>query len=233
MSFCRSYKLFETNIDLNYLLNSNLKPFNWTNGHSSLLARILVLGASGGLGTFTIQLLKALGCSHLSVTCSPDANELIKQIADVTEIYDYRNDLERLFSEKEGYFDYVLDFSSTSTGPNERRVLRLLKDDSRSYYITPRSPLLRNADSNGLCLGLLKSLKSAGELTLNGMRMGTNARWAYYEANPSALEQIKTLCESEKIRPTMHRVFDLEQLPLAYEAMSKGHLRGKVVVSVP
>lgn len=195
--------------------------------------RILVLGASGGLGTFTIQLLKALGCSHLTVTCSSDAKEFIKQIADVNEIYDYRNDLDRLFSEKEGFFDYVLDFSSSPTGQNELKLLRLLKRSPCSYYVTPRSPLLKNADQSGLCLGLLKSLKSAGELTWNGLQMGTNARWAYYEANQSALERIKELCESGRIKPTVQQVFDLEQLPLAYETMSKGHLRGKLVISIP
>ena len=92
---------------------------------------------------------------------------------------------------------------------------------------------MKNADESGLCLGLLRSLKSAGELTLNGIQMGTNARWAYYQANQSALERIKELCESDQIKPTIQQVFDLEQLPLAYETMNKGHLRGKVVISIP
>ena len=67
---------------------------------------------------------------------------------------------------------------------------------------------------------------------MNSIRMGTNARWAYYEANQSALEQIKDLCESGRIRPSVQQVYDLQQLPSAYETMNRGHLRGKVVISI-
>jgi len=190
--------------------------------------KVLILGATGGLGTFTVQLLKSFGC-HVSVTCSKDANEFVNQLAKLDAVYDYRN-LDKLFMEKEGYFDYILDYASTSTVDDDSKLFRLLRNNSNSYYLTTRSPLMKNADKNGFFIGLLKSLQSASEMTINSLQMRTNARWAFYETNQSALEYIRKLCETNQIRPVVQQYFDLEQLPLAYQTVYNSHLRGKIVI---
>lgn len=174
--------------------------------------------------------MKAFNCS-LSATCSSDAVELVNKLGvDLNEIYDYKN-LDILLNERKGYFDYILDYSPPSAA-NKSELYSLLKRNSNSYYLTTTSPLLRNSDENGLILGLLKSLKDVSELTLNNFRMNINARWAYYEANQTALEKIKELCESNSIKPVVQHVFNLDQLPLAYETVSNGHLRGKIVIKM-
>lgn len=155
----------------------------------------------------------------------------MNQISDLESVYDY-NDLTNLFMERERYFDYILDYANTPTTDDTSKLFRLLRSDSNSYYITTRSPLMRNADTSGLFIGLFNSLKSASELTMNAFQMNTNARWAYYEANQLALEQIRKLCENGQIKPVIQKCFDLEQLPLAYETVYNSHLRGKIVIKL-
>lgn len=107
-----------------------------------------------------------------------------------------------------------------------------MKSNSNSYYLTTRSPLMKNSDENGLILGLLKSFKNATELRYNSYKMGTNARWTFYETNQTALEKVKELCELNKIKPVIQNIYEFDQLPLAYETVSKGHLRGKIVIKI-
>uniref|UniRef100_A0AAQ4QVV2 NAD(P)H oxidoreductase RTN4IP1, mitochondrial n=1 Tax=Gasterosteus aculeatus aculeatus TaxID=481459 RepID=A0AAQ4QVV2_GASAC len=114
--------------------------------------RVLITGASGGVGTFSIQLLKAWG-AHVTVTCSQNAEGLVRGLG-ADEVVDYTagDSLELL--EMMEKFDVILD---NVGGETEEWATGLLKPWSGAKYVTLVSPLLLQTDSMGLLDGMLQA----------------------------------------------------------------------------
>ncbi|GFO40247.1 reticulon-4-interacting protein 1-like protein, mitochondrial, partial [Plakobranchus ocellatus] len=186
---------------------------------------ILILGGSGGIGTFAVQLCKAWGM-HVTTTCSADAVDLVTSLG-ADEVVDYTQ--EPLWEKLNhlNRFEYILD---TLGGDATDKAAKLLSPWKNSKLVTLNFPLLRNSDELGVVPGLLKSAISAGITTLKGFQSGGSIRWAAFNPNGPALETIRHLVEKGKIRPIVYKVFPFSDVPSAYKQVSEGHLRGKVVV---
>ncbi len=189
--------------------------------------KILVIGASGGVGTFAVQLLKALNYSVVAVS---QEFELVASLgADVVLDYlqpDYEKDLQKL-----GSFDVVLDFAGL--GEKSIKYMQYLRPWSNAKIVTLMSPLLKSTDANGLIPG---SIQTITELAVKNVQSvvshnGSTFRYGYFMPNPYAMKTIKMLVEKGKIRPIVQEEFKLENLPAAYERIDKGHLVGKIVVN--
>ncbi|XP_058468490.1 reticulon-4-interacting protein 1 homolog, mitochondrial-like [Solea solea] len=190
--------------------------------------RILIIGGSGGVGTFSIQLLKAWG-AHVTVTCSHNAEGLVRglgadEVVDYTE-GDFAEQLETM--EK---FDVILD---NIGGDTEEWAMGLLKPWSGAKYTTLVTPLLLNTDSMGLLDGAVNAgvtlcTKALQEFISNGVFY----RWGFYSPDGPSLDQVAKLVDAGKILPVVEAQFPFTQVPQAFQKLEHGHARGKTVVQV-
>ncbi|OAD57257.1 Reticulon-4-interacting protein 1, mitochondrial [Eufriesea mexicana] len=177
--------------------------------------RVLVLGGSGGVGTLAIQLLKAWNM-HVITTCSSDAVNLIQKLgADV--VIDYKLD--------------DVDSKIIAEGPYGPDQIRL-KGYPHCTYITLNSPLLRNTDQHGLIVG---TVKNVGELVKHNMSIIENkstVKWGFFTPSKTGIKTLKEFVESGKVVPVVKKVYQFQDLPLAYDRVTQGHLRGKLVIDM-
>lgn len=207
----------------------------------SFYCRILVLGGSGGVGCFAIQLLKYWG-AKVTTTCSSGSIDWLKSLTGVEECIDYR-DTETFLRNYKGTFDFILDASSSTASRKNYEILTSVMHRNgslpqgrqsvlhpRTMYVTLTSPLLRNLDQRGAISGTVATVADAISDTLSGLQHGLSFRWAYYLPNPKALAHIGDLVERGAIKPLTTTVFDFDNAMEAYESLEKRPLNGKVVL---
>uniref|UniRef100_A0A8B9FNS8 NAD(P)H oxidoreductase RTN4IP1, mitochondrial n=1 Tax=Amazona collaria TaxID=241587 RepID=A0A8B9FNS8_9PSIT len=123
--------------------------------------RVLILGASGGVGTFAVQLVKAWG-AHVTAVCSHDASKLMKRLG-ADDVIDYKSgNLEEQLKTLP-LFDFILDNVGGST---EKWALDLLKKWSGATYVTLVTPFLINMDRLGVADGMLQTGFTVGSKTV-------------------------------------------------------------------
>ncbi|XP_040016383.2 NAD(P)H oxidoreductase RTN4IP1, mitochondrial isoform X2 [Gasterosteus aculeatus] len=157
--------------------------------------RVLITGASGGVGTFSIQLLKAWG-AHVTVTCSQNAEGLVRGLG-ADEVVDYTagDSLELLEMMKK--FDVILD---NVGGETEQWATGLLKPWSGAKYVTLVSPLLLQTDSMGLLDGMLQAgLSLHNKAMQNIISSGVFYRWGFYAPDGPALDEVSKLVDAGKV----------------------------------
>ncbi|XP_068700671.1 reticulon-4-interacting protein 1, mitochondrial-like [Montipora foliosa] len=230
----------------------SIKPANWTHAEtaslpyvactvwSALFSRaglnpnnchdkhVLVLGGSGGVGNFSIQLLKAWG-ARVTSTCSADAVELVAGIgADSVIDYNDANMKEEL--ESLGGFDVILD---PFGGPVGEKLSALLSKWKGAIFVTLAPPVLSKTDELGAGLGLLSAGRSFTSSALEkALCSGSLVSWGFFNPNGPALDYIRSLCESGMIKPVIQEVFPFSKTNEAYTKLELGHARGKIVVNV-
>lgn len=190
--------------------------------------RVLITGASGGVGTFSVQLLKAWG-AHVTVTCSHNAEGLLRGLG-ADEVVDYTTGdvLEQL--EAVDRFDVILD---NVGGKTEQWALALLKSWSGSKFVTLVSPLLSSTDHSGLLSGGIQAGCTLHNKAMQSMMSsGVFYRWGFYAPDGPALDDVRSLVDSGKILPVVEAEFPFSQVPQAFVKLEQGHARGKTVVRV-
>ncbi|XP_054263827.1 reticulon-4-interacting protein 1 homolog, mitochondrial-like [Macrosteles quadrilineatus] len=192
---------------------------------------VLVLGASGGVGSLAVQMLNAWG-AQVVATCSTDAVPLVQSLG-AQHVIDYTNPSALDAIKAAGKFDVILDAAGL---PEDEfpKYLPLLKEWRLAKYITLRSPLLRNTDQLGLVGGMLRNAADlvVPNLTTGALLRGTSLRWGYFAPINAGVREISRLAESGQLMPIIDTTMNILELPAAYDRVSKGHLRGKVVVTV-
>ncbi|KAF5299960.1 hypothetical protein FQA39_LY11333 [Lamprigera yunnana] len=185
--------------------------------------KVLVLGASGGVGTMAVQILKAQN-AHVIGTCATDAVPLVRALG-ANNAFDYTatNFVDSV--SKEGRYDIILDCAKFG----HQNIPKLWK---YSKYITLNSPLLVNADKYGLCSGFVTSMYDLFNANVTKILQKQSVRWGYFVASENGLNYIDDLIKHKQILPTIHKVFKFEQLPEAYKTLSDGHIRGKIVITL-
>ncbi|XP_043963280.1 reticulon-4-interacting protein 1 homolog, mitochondrial-like isoform X2 [Gambusia affinis] len=180
---------------------------------NSLNKRVLITGASGGVGTFSIQnaegLVRGLG-----------ADEVVDYTAG--DVADQLDMMER--------FDVILD---NVGGDTEEWAMRLLKPWSGAKFVTLVSPLILNTDSMGLLDGSLHTgLTLHNKAFQNITSSGVFYRWAFYAPDGPTLDEVSRLVDAGKILPVVEAQFPFSQVPQAFQKLEQGHARGKTVVEV-
>ncbi|KAM6915032.1 reticulon-4-interacting protein 1 homolog, mitochondrial-like [Xenentodon cancila] len=214
-----------------YVANTALSALVNTGGlckESSSKKRVLIIGASGGVGTFSVQLLKAWG-AHVTVTCSQNAEGLVRGLG-ADEVVDYTaGDVAQQLEMMEK-FDVILD---TVGGDTEEWATDLLKPWSGAKYVTLVSPLLLNTDSMGLLDGTCHAgFTLHNKAFQNIISSGVFYRWAFYAPDGPALDEVSRLVDAGKILPVVEAQFPFTQVPQAFQKLEQGHARGKTVVRV-
>lgn len=172
--------------------------------------RVLVIGASGGVGHAAVQLAVALGAEVTGV-CSTRNVELVHGLG-ATHVVDYtREDVAELTER----YDVVLD--NVARVPL-RRLRRLL---------TPRGTLLMNSGHGGRVLGPLPRMARGAVLSLVGPH---TIRPFTMSPTTADLVALTELIDAGALTPVVERTYPLAEAAAAVEHVAGGHVAGKVVV---
>ena len=174
--------------------------------------RVLVNGASGGVGTFAVQIAKALGADVTGV-CSGRNAQLVRSIG-ADRVVDYaRED----FTQGAERYDLVLDNVGNHSLLECRRVL-----NPRGTYVMVGGQPGRWLDPMPRALGALL----LSRLVSQDMRM------MLADLNGRDLAVLADLAQAGKVRPVIDRRYALHEVPAALGYLEAGHARGKVVIDV-
>lgn len=175
--------------------------------------KVLVVGASGGVGTFAVQIAKAFGAEVTGVSSTAKV-DLVRSIG-ADHVIDYTvGD----FADGEHRYDVIL-----SAGGH-----RSLRDLRRA--LTPRGTLvIVGSETGGRWLGGMdRQLRALVLSPFVAQKLGTFV----CSENRDDLLVLTGLIESGKVTPVVDRTYPLSQTPAAIRYMQDGHARGKVVVDV-
>jgi len=173
---------------------------------------VLINGASGGVGTFAVQIAKALG-ARVTAVCSTTNVDLVRSLG-ADSVIDYTRDD---FTKGTERFDVILDNVANHSLSELRRVL------------TPKGILVPNANTSGRWLGgMSRSIKA---LVMSPF-VPERIRPFLAQVNQGDLLALTDLVEAGKVRPVIDRTYQLSQTADAMRHLESGHARGKVIVSV-
>jgi len=170
--------------------------------------RVLINGASGGVGTFAVQIAKSFG-TEVTAVCSTRNVDVVRSIG-ADHVIDYTKDD---FATHGQRYDVILAANGDRSIWDYRRALTA----DGSYAMTGGS---NRQLTDALLLGPL--------LSLGRQRFGN----VLVKPDHADLLVLKELCETGKIRPVIDRRFALADVPSAVRYVEEGHARGKVVVTV-
>ena len=169
--------------------------------------RVLISGASGGVGSAAIQLAKARGAYVIAIT-SPSKNEQLLELG-ADEVISRDADLVEALGENS--IDVVIDLVAGAQWP---QFLRLLKPGSRYAVSGAIGGALVELDVRTL---YLKDLSFFGCTVLE----------------PEVFQNLVNCIEQGKITPLVAHTFPLEEMNTAQEAFLKKHHVGKIVIKLP
>lgn len=175
---------------------------------------VLIVGASGGVGSFAVQIATALGAEVTGV-CSTSKVDLVTSIG-ADHVIDYQ---QTDFSEEPTHYDLILDIGGNASLARLRRVL------------TPRGTLvIIGGEGGGRWLGgLERQLAALVTSPFVGQRLTT-----FTSKNISDdLRRLSTLIEAGQLTPSIERTYPLSDVPAAMAHLAAGRARGKLVISVP
>ncbi|XP_018013325.1 reticulon-4-interacting protein 1, mitochondrial [Hyalella azteca] len=186
--------------------------------------RVLVAGASGGVGLLLVQMLRAWG-AHVAGVCSADAFDLLTSLG-ITELYDYSDPhaLRELFADKS--FDLVVDGSGCADLP----YVDALKRHAGAVYVTLTLPLLPDVDRHGVVLGAAKSGFNLLAKNRESAREGRIVKWGLFRSSRSALQHVADMLQNKQLTPVLDKVFPWGEAKEAYKHMEGGRHRGKTVI---
>lgn len=184
--------------------------------------KVLVLGASGGVGTLAVQMLQAEG-AEIVASCASDAVSVIENLG-IAKVVDYTAEESDSILTMESPYDIILDCAGK--GSEYATALPW----TFGTYVTFKSPLLKNFDAHGLIAGGFMNARDLITSNLASLNRNGSVKWGYFMPASSGIEYLKKLAEDQKLLPIIDSTFTYENLPDAYQRVQDGHLRGKVVV---
>jgi NADPH:quinone reductase-like Zn-dependent oxidoreductase len=174
--------------------------------------RVLVTGASGGVGTFAVQIAKAFG-AEVTAVCSAGKADLVRSLG-ADHVLDYAA---HDYTRGEERYDVILDIAGNRRLSDIRRVL------------TPHGVLvLVGGESGGRWTGGVGRLVYARLLS---MSVRQTLRSFVASENAADLDALRDLVESGQLTPAIDRAFPLAEVPAAIRWMLDGRARGKVVIT--
>jgi NADPH:quinone reductase-like Zn-dependent oxidoreductase len=174
--------------------------------------RVLINGASGGVGTFAVQIAKAFG-AHVTGVCSTRNLDMVRSIG-ADEVIDYTN---AGFTQTGQHYDVMLDLVGNRSLSDCRRAL------------TPRGThVVVGVKDMGRWFGLGRQTKALLLSPFVPQRM----RVFIVRHNGEDLAVLKELVETGQVTPVIDRRYTLSEVPEALRSQGEGHSRGKIVVAV-
>ncbi len=169
--------------------------------------QVLINGAAGGVGTFAVQIGKALGAEVTGV-CSTRNVEMVRAIG-ADHVVDYSK---QDFTRSGQRYDLILDNVGNRAFSDMRRVL------------TPQGRIIPNSGHGGMTY-VFKAFLLAPFMRQQGKPLMATT-------NGKDLAALNELIEAGKVAPVIDRTHPFEEIPAALGYAAKGHVRGKVVITV-
>ena len=178
--------------------------------HGNILPgqRVLIQGASGGVGSFAVQFAKAKGAYVIGIA-SADNLDYLKQLG-VDQVLDYRN---QKFEELVSDLDLVLEASPLRDNAERLKAVRVLRDGGTFVSVNIDSPV------NEEVLAALARKQARGEFPA-------------YQARQEWLAEIARLIDEGSVKVYISKVFPLEQVAEAHQESETWHVRGKLVLEI-
>jgi NADPH:quinone reductase-like Zn-dependent oxidoreductase len=174
--------------------------------------KVLIIGASGGVGTFAVQIAKVLGADVTGV-CSTKNVELVRSLG-ADHVIDYT---ETDFTHSGQKYDLILQLAGTRSPSDCRRAL------------TPKGTLvLSSGESDGRWIGPIDRMIKA---VLMSPFVSQNLGTFLAKPNKEDLGFLKELIEAGKVTPVIDRTYSLSEVPEAIRYLEEGHARGKIVIT--
>ncbi len=175
--------------------------------------KVLINGASGGVGTFAVQIAKAMGAEVTGV-CSTRNLALVKSIG-ADHVIDYTRDD---FTRSGDRYDLIVDTVGSHTASEYRQAL---KPAGRLVIV--------GGSGNGDWLGGM-----SGALGAKVLSPFVSQKMSFFLAhlNQNDLTFLSELMASGKLEPVIDRRYPLEEAAEALRYMEAGHARGKVIIDV-
>ena len=178
--------------------------------------KVLINGASGGVGTFAVQIAKAFG-ADVTAVCSTRNVDLVKSIG-ADRVIDYTKED---FTKTDQRYDMIYDLVGNHGFSERRKILK----------------------PNGICV--LAGIGGAGKHPETMARIGgnfwnaflsnfTKEKFVFYIAKLTKddFNVLRDLMEAGKVSPVIDRTYKIEQTADAVRYMEEGHARGKVVIAL-
>lgn len=167
--------------------------------------KVLINGASGGVGTFAMQIAKAMNAEVTGVCSAKNANLVNKLGADF--VLDYA---EVDFTKSSQKYDIILDAVDTKTFNECEKVLQL----------------------EGVYISTLPSFDNLAPMFLSWFVPGKKAKLIVANANSSDLVTLRDLIEAGKVEPVIDRTYSLEAVAAAHTYSKTGRTVGKIAIAI-
>jgi NADPH:quinone reductase-like Zn-dependent oxidoreductase len=175
--------------------------------------KVLINGASGGVGTFAVQIAKALGAEVTAVCSTPNVDRARSHGAD--RVVDYtREDLTRSGER----YDLLLEVAGSRSWREYKRVLK--------------------PDATFVLVGSMKKRRLLGPMTqmikirLGSLGSSQTAKFFIARLTAEDMFVMKELIESGKVTPYVERTYPLSETADALRYLGEGHAQGKIAITV-
>lgn len=182
-------------------------------GHIQPGQQVLINGASGGVGTFAVQIAKAFG-AEVTAVCHTRHVEAIRSLG-ADHVIDYaRED----FTRSERRYDLLLDVAGGRSWSECRRVLKpnatfvIIGGPKTNRFIGPLAHIIK--------------------IRLAALRASQKVIFFIANSNREDLIFMKELLEAGKVTPLIDRQYRLSELPEAMRHFAEGHPHGKIVIEI-
>ncbi|HLY25407.1 MAG TPA: NAD(P)-dependent alcohol dehydrogenase [Aggregatilineales bacterium] len=178
-------------------------------GHIESGQKVLINGASGGVGTFAVQVAKSFG-AEVTAVCSTQNLDMVRSIG----------------------ADHVIDYSKEDFTRNEQRYDLIVAANGYHPILDYRRVLVPNGIyvmTGGTMAQMFQAILLGPWLSMvGGKKMGI------LSAHPSSTDLgfVKELIDARKVKPVLDRCYPLDEAAEALRYLGEGHARGKVVITI-
>jgi NADPH:quinone reductase-like Zn-dependent oxidoreductase len=173
--------------------------------------RVLIHGAGGGVGTFAVQIAKALG-AHVTAVTGPRNIDITKSLG-ADEVIDYTKED---FTRRPERYDAVLDIAATRSVSDLRRVL------------TANGMFVQVGAAKGGWIGVFARIIG---VMVRARVLRQRVTFFVAQTIPEDLVYLRELIESGKLRPVIDRTYPLSEAREAVRYVGSGQARAKVVIT--
>jgi NADPH:quinone reductase-like Zn-dependent oxidoreductase len=181
-------------------------------GHVQAGQKVLVTGASGGVGSYAVQLATALGAEVTGV-CGTAKLDLVRSLG-ATRVIDYTTDD---FASGAARYDLIIDIAGS---PSLSRL--------RSALTPTGTAVIVGGEDGGNLTGMSRQLRALALSPLTRQRLTTLTP----RQRSSDLERLSAFIEAGTVTPSIGAAYPLERVPEAMRYLEAGKVRGKVAITI-
>jgi len=177
--------------------------------------QVLINGASGGVGSFAVQIAKAFG-AHVTAVCSPRNLETARSLG-ADRVIDYTRDD---FTRSSESYDLMIDIAGNHSWSECKRVL------------APTGTMVATGGSAHTVWGANSTIRHLIGVRLASLRGTRKVALFIAKLNKADLLVLQKLLVEGKITPVIDRCYELNRVPDAFNYMGEGHAKGKIIIKV-